>query len=412
MYSNSLSLSSCALFFFRALVHAFSSRPWQVAYVWLCSYPSIAAALIRVRISNSFNCPSWGSLTNLNVQRENRQDSEQCLHLERRLKTQEDYYVAALDAAHQTLAGRLAEQAQVFELERSQYRHQLNKAEDDVVEYERILGDYAEELDFHKHELDGAEGSLAECTQELEAFRLVLKNTARDFTAQSKMLESTRSDLVAARMQAESSAATVNTLTNRIAQLESELGEQTFRVNTLSNENDTLRVKLDNSEKLKRQADVSVVGMLHSVAGLKDRLRETTEVKRQLQAQLQDAKAFKAKFYFLQQVSVNREKELEEEAERHEAEKITLRDTLEVANASVWRLEREAEALRVNNAVLDSKLVNRERELKNKIELLERKVEEEKQIRISALKPTRGSTLGPVRLPIFPSPAILRRSVI
>ena len=62
--------------------------------------------------------------------------------------------------------------------------------------------------------------------------------------------------------------------------------------------------------------------MLHSVAGLKDRLRETTEVKRQLQVQLQEAKAFKAKFYFLQQVSVNREKELEEEAERDEADTV------------------------------------------------------------------------------------------
>ena len=359
-----------------------------------------------------FNCPSWGSLTSLNVQRENRQDSEQCLHLERRLKTQEEYYVAALEAAHQALTGRLAEQAQVYERECSQYRHQLNKAEDDFIEYERILGDYAEELDFHKRELDGSERSLAVFTQELETFRLLLKNTARDFTAQSKMLESTRSDLVAARLQAESSAATVNTLTSRIAQLESELGEQTFRVNTLSNENDTLRVKLDNSEKLKRQAELSVAGLLHSGAGLKDRLRETIEVKRQLQAQLQEAKAFKAKFYFLQQVSVNREKELEEEAERYEAEKVTLRETLEAANASVWKLEREAETLRVNNAVLDSKFVNRERELKNKIELLERKVEEEKEIRISASKSMRGSTLGPVRLPSFPSTAILRRSVV
>lgn len=346
------------------------------------------------------------------MQRENRQDSEQCLHLERRLKAQEEYYVATLEAAHQTLAGRLAEQAQVFELERSQYRHQLNKAEDDFIEYERILGDYAEELDFHKHELDGVEQSLAECTQELEAFRLVLQNTARDFTAQSKVVESTRSDLVAARLQAESSAVAVNTLTDRIAQLESELGEQAFRANTLGNENDTLRVKLDNSEKLRRQADASVVGMLHSVAGLKDRLRETTEVKRQLHAQLLDAKAFKAKFYFLQQESVNREQELEDEAEQHEAEKVTLRETLDVANASVSRLESEAEALRVNNAVLNTKFVNRERELKNKIELLERKVEEEKEIRISALKATRGSTLSHVRLPSFPSPAILRRSVV
>ena len=412
MYSNSLSLSSCALFFLRVLVHAFSSRPWQVAYVWVCSYPSIVAALIRVGISNLFNSPSWGSLTNLNLQRENRQDFEQCHHLERRLKSQEEYYVAALEAAHQTLAGRLAEQAQVFELERSQYRHQLNKAEDDFIEYERILGDYAEELDFHKHELDGVERSLAECTQELESFRILLKNTARDFTTQKDMLESARSDLVAAKSQAESSAATVNTLTERIAQLESDLGEQRFRVNTLSNENDTLRVKLDNAEKLKRQADASVVGMLHSVAGLKDRLRETTDVKRQLQAQLQDAKAFKAKFYFLQLVSVNREKELEEVAERDEAEKVTLREALDVANSSVRRLESEGGALQANNAILSSRLVSQEREFKNKIELLERKLEEEKEIKHSTLKATRGSTFGHVRLPMFPSSAILRRSVV
>ncbi len=412
MYSNSLSLSSCVLFFLRVVVHAFSSRPWQVAYVWLCSYPSIVAALIRVGISNLFNSPSWGSLTNLNLQRENRQDSEQCHHLERRLKSQEEYYVAALEAAHQSLAGRLAEQAQVFELERSQYRHQLNKAEDDFIEYERILGDYAEELDFHKHELDGVERSLAECTLELESFRLLLKNTARDFTTQRNMLESARSDLVVAKSQAESSAATVNTLTERIAQFESELGEQRFRVNTLNNENDTLRVKLDNAEKLKRQADVSVVGMLHSVAGLKDRLRETTDVKRQLQAQLQDAKAFKAKFYFLQQVSVNREKELEEEAERDEAEKVTLREALDVANSSVRRLESEVGALQANNAILSSRLVSQERELKNKVELLERKLEEEKEIKLSTLKPTRGSAFGHVRLPIFPSSALLRRSVV
>lgn len=410
MYSDSLSFSSCALFFFRVLVHAFSSKPWQVAYVWLCSYPSIAAALIRVGISKNFNYPSWRSLTNLNLQRENRQDSEQCHHLERRLKSQEEHYVAALEAAHQTLAERLAEQAQAFELERSQYRHQLNKAEDDFTEYERILGDYAEELDFHKRELDGVELSLAECTQELETFRLLLKNTARDFTAHSKMLESARSDVVAARLQAESSMATVNTLTERIAHLESELGEQRFRVNTLGNENETLRVKLENAEKLKRQADVSVAGMLHSVAGLKDRLRETTEVKRQLQAQMQDAKAFKAKFYFLQQMSVNRETELEEEAERHEEEKATLRETLEVANASVRTLESEIGALQANNAILSSRLVNQERELKNKIELLERKLDEEKDIRFSTPKATRGSTL--VRLPIFPSSALLRRSVI
>ena len=201
----------------------------------------------------SIQSPSWGSLTSLNLQRENQQDCEQCHHLERRLKSQEEYYVAALEAAHQTLAERLAEQAHVFELERSQYRHQLNKAEEDFIEYERILGDYAEELDFHKHELDGVERSLAVCTQEMETFRLLLKNTARDFTIQSKMLESTRSDLVAAKLQAGSSAATVNTLTERIAQLESELGEQAFRMNTLDNENDTLRVKLDNAEKLKRQ---------------------------------------------------------------------------------------------------------------------------------------------------------------
>ena len=359
-----------------------------------------------------FNSPSWRSLTNSNLQRENRQDSEQCHHLERRLKSQEEYYVAALEAAHQTLAGRLAEQAQVFELERSQYRHQLNKAEDDFIEYERILGDYAEELDFHKHELDGVERSLAECTQELESFRLLLKNTARDFTTQRNMLESARSDLVAAKLKAESSATTVNTLTARIAQFESELGEQRFRVNTLNNENDTLRVKLDNAEKLKRQADASVVGMLHSVAGLKDRLRETTDVKRQLQAQLQDAKAFKAKFYFLQQVSVNREKELEEEAERDEAEKVTLREALDVANSSVRRLESEVGALQTNNAILSSRLVSQERELKNKVELLERKLEEEKEIKLPTLKATRGSTLGHVRLPIFPSSAILRRSVV
>ena len=412
MYSDSLSLSSCALFFLQALVHAFSSRPWQVAYVWLCSYPSIVAALIRVGISNLFNYPSWGSLTTLNVQRENRQDSGQCLHLERRLKSQGEYYVAALEAAQQTLAGRLAEQVQVFELERSQYRHQLNKAEDDCIEYERILGDYAEELDFHKHELDAVERSLAEYTQELESFRLLLKNTVRDFAAQSKTLESTRSDLVAAKLQAGSSAATVNTLTERITQLESELGEQTFRVNTLSNENDTLRVKLDNAEKFKRQADASVVGMLHSVAGLKDRLRETTEVKRQLQAQLQDAKAFKAKFYFLQQVSVNRETELEEEAERHEAEKVTLRETLDVANARVRRLESEVGALLANNNILSSKLVNQEREFKNKIELLERKLEGEKEVKFSSLKATRGPTLGHIRLPRIPSVAMARRSVI
>jgi chromosome segregation ATPase len=342
------------------------------------------------------------------LQREHRQGSEQCHHLERRLKSQEEYYVAALEAAHQTLAGRLAEQAEVFELERSQYRHQFNKAEDDFIEYERILGDYAEELDFHKHELDGVERSLAQCTQELESFRLLLQNTMRDFTAQSELLQCTRSDLATAQLQAECSAGAVHTLTERVAQLESELGEQQFRVNTLSTENGTLRVKLDNAEKLKRQADVSVVGLLHSVAGLKDRLRETGDTRRQLQAQLQDAKAFKAKFYFLQQVSANRERELEDDAARREAETGMLRAELDAARAR----EGEVGALQASNAILSARLVGQERELSDKIKLLERKLEDERATKVSTAKATRGSPFAHVLLPMFPSSVILRRSVV